>query len=230
MEQLIFELARPEPPTFANFVAGRNGEAIQTLRAIAAGANTETGVVLWGAVGGGKSHLLQAAVAAARRAGRATQRYERAADVEDRAPEAGALIAIDDVDAADATSQGRIFTLYNALAATRGQLVVASAAAPAGLSLRDDLRTRLSHGLVFEIVPLADAEKAAAIGHYAHERGFSLSSDVIGYLLAHGRRDMASLVATLSALDRHSMSTKRAITIPLLRDWLQRNHGAGSNH
>jgi len=45
---------------------------------------------------------------------------------------------------------------------------------------------------------------------------------VIAYLLAHGRRDMTTLLATLAALDRHSLATKRAITVPLLRDWLQR--------
>ena len=54
-----------------------------------------------------------------------------------------------------------------------------------------------------------------------NERGFRLSDDVIGYLLAHGRRDMPTLVATLAALDRHSLATQRPITVPLLRDWLQ---------
>jgi DnaA family protein len=46
---------------------------------------------------------------------------------------------------------------------------------------------------------------------------------VIAYLLAHGRRDMATLVAVLGALDRHSLAAKRAITVPMLRQWLQRD-------
>jgi len=50
---------------------------------------------------------------------------------------------------------------------------------------------------------------------------------VIAYLLAHGRRDMPSLVATLAALDRHSLAVKRAVTVPLLREWLQREMGLG---
>ena len=37
MEQLIFELATPEPPTFANFLTGPNLEAVSALRRIAAG-------------------------------------------------------------------------------------------------------------------------------------------------------------------------------------------------
>ena len=49
--------------------------------------------------------------------------------------------------------------------------------------------------------------------------------DVIAYLLAHGRRDMPALLSTLAALDRHSLAAKRPITVPLLRDWLQRDIG-----
>ena len=99
--------------------------------------------------------------------------------------------------------------------------------APARLPLRDDLRTRLGHGLVFEVVALADDDKAAALAVYARERGFGLSGDVIGYLLAHGRRDMASLVAALAALDRMSLSAKRPISVALLREWLQQPGASG---
>src|SRR2546430_17027081 len=70
MEQLTLELATQEPPTFTNFVAGSNREAVATLRGIASGALQETGVVLWGAPGAGKTHLLRAAVAPAAKSGR----------------------------------------------------------------------------------------------------------------------------------------------------------------
>ncbi len=83
----------------------------------------------------------------------------------------------------------------------------------------------LGWGLVYEIAPLSDAEKPAALAAYAQQRGFRLTDDVIGYLLAHGRRDMPALLATLAALDRHSLAAKRPITVPLLRDWLQREIG-----
>ncbi len=221
MEQLTFELAAPEAPSFANFVAGRNAEAVAALAGLADGTTRETGVVVWGAPGSGRTHLLRAAVGAAQ--GRRAAEY---CDVADRAPAEppapGALVAVDDVDGADAVAQGRLFTLFNRLQATGGHLVVAAAAPPARLPLRDDLRTRLGWGLVYELVPLADAEKPAALARYARERGFRLADDVIAYLLAHGRRDMTTLVATLAALDRYSLAAKRPVTVPLLRDWLQR--------
>jgi DnaA family protein len=91
------------------------------------------------------------------------------------------------------------------------------------MPLRDDLRTRLGWGLVFELVPLADADKPAALAAFANARGFRLEEDAIGYLLAHGRRDMGSLVGALIALDRRSLALQRPITIPLIREWLQRD-------
>jgi DnaA family protein len=75
--------------------------------------------------------------------------------------------------------------------------------------------------------PLTDAEKPAALVAYARRRGLTVSDDVVRYLLAHGRRDMTTLLATLAALDRHSLAEKRPITIPLLRDWLQRETPLG---
>jgi DnaA family protein len=228
MEQLTLELATQEPPTFTNFVAGSNREVVATLRGVASGVLRETGVVLWGAPGAGKTHLLRAAVAAAVDAGRPACYLPQPTLVEASLFAQGALMCVDAVDAADADAQARLFTLYNALVASRGQLIVAAALAPARIALRDDLRSRLAHGLVYEIVALADTDKAQALGAYARERGFRLSTEAIDYLLAHGRRDMATLVATLAALDRHSLATKRPITVPLLREWMRQQTASSS--
>jgi DnaA family protein len=223
-EQLILDLARPEPPAFANIDAGANGEAVAAVEALAAGGSRETGVRLWGAGGAGKSHLLCAAASAAHGL-RPVISCASPRDVPVAAADASALLVVDAVDQADACAQGRLFTQLNALAAGRGQWLAAATAPPARLALREDLRTRLALGLVFELTPLADADKPQALAAYARERGFRLSDDVIGYLLAHGRRDMPSLVAALAALDRHSLATRRMVTVPLLREWLQRERG-----
>jgi DnaA family protein len=81
----------------------------------------------------------------------------------------------------------------------------------------------LGWGLVYELIPLADADKPAALAAYARGRGFRLADEVIDYLLAHGRRDMGALVGALAALDRHSLANKRPITVPMLRAWLQQD-------
>jgi len=220
MEQLVFELAPAEPPSFSNFVEGRNREAVARLAAAARGGTPEAAILLWGSEGGGRTHLLRAAVAASVRPALFAA---VPSDLPEELPAGPALVAVDDVDRADAQAQGRLFTLFNRLQECGGQLVAAAAAPPARLALRDDLRTRLGSGLVYEILPLSDEDKPQALAGYARERGFRLGEDVIGYLLAHGRRDMGTLVATLAALDRHSLATKRPITVPMLRQWLQRD-------
>ena len=225
--QLILDLAQPEAPTFANFVAGANREALAALTALAAGHSRETGILLWGAEGAGKSHLLRASASAAS-AVRPVLHCASAHEVPDGSDLApSTLVVVDAVDRADAAGEARLFTLINRLAASGGQWLAAASLPPARLALREDLRTRLALGLVLEVLPLADADKPQALAAYARERGFRLSDDVIAYLLAHGRRDMPSLVATLAALDRHSLATQRAVTVPLLREWLQGELGLG---
>ena len=170
--------------------------------------------MLWGAPGAGKTHLLRAAVATVEARGR-PRRYSSPIPTELSAHEP-------DVARRDATSSRSTASIARRPTRRRASsrcstgcgiaAVICSsrAASPlAALPLREDLRTRLGWGLVYEITPLADADKPAALAAYARGRGFRLADDVIDYLLAHGRRDMPALIGALAALDRHSLATKR---------------------
>ena len=226
-EQLVFELIPPEAPSFANFLGAANQELVAALARAARGALADTSIVAWGGPGAGKTHLLRATVRAAAEAGRPAQYCATAEEAPAEPPAAGALLAIDRVDTADEAAQGRLFTLYNALAAAGGQLVAATRAAPAHLPLRPDLRTRLLHGLVYEALALADDAKPAALARYAAARGFVLETPVIDYLLSHYRRDMPSLLAMLASVDRYSLATRRHVTLPLVRALLAQQGSAG---
>ena len=229
MEQLIFELAAPEPPQLANFLPGHNVELVAALTRFASAPGGETGFLLWGAAGAGKTHLLRAAVARAAETGVATRFYGEPGAVQaDHATAAIEFVAIDCVDVADAAAAARIFTLFNTLKERGGRLVAASRMPLSTLPLREDLRTRLGWGLVYEVLALADEDKAAALVTYADHRGFRLSAEVIDYLLRHGRRDMRTLLGTLSALDRLSLAVKRPVTVPLLKDWLRHQREPGA--
>ncbi len=206
----------------ANFLPGRNVELIAALVRFSTERGGETGFLLWGAPGAGKTHLLRAAVTLAIEGGIGARFYAEpgAVDANDEDAMEG-LVAIDRVDSAEAAAAARIFTLYNRLKQRGGGLLAASRVPLATLPLREDLRTRLGWGLVYEVLALADEDKATALVSYAAQRGFRLSAEVIDYLLRHGRRDMRTLLATLSALDRLSLAAKRPVTVPLLKLWLR---------
>ena len=221
MQQLLLQLAPPPAPTLDNYVAGRNGAALQALRDIARGAGAEHFVYLWGEPGSGRTHLLRGLGRAA--SGRKAL-YLCAAPgtfLKNDSMEDDKLIAVDDVQHWSGGGELAVFALYARVRAAGGALAASGDAAPAQLALRADLRSRLAWGLAFQLHLLSDAEKATALREHARERALDLTEDVIAYLLKHARRDMASLIGILDALDRYSLEQKRPVTLPLVRDALE---------
>jgi DnaA family protein len=228
MEQLVFDLVPPEPPTFASFLPGRSAEAVAALARFASDEAAERSLFLWGGPGAGKSHLLRATVAAVLERGAAAAYVSDPGALVAMDPELLAsrtLVAVDAIETAGIEAQHRLFTLFNAMRAAGHRFVGAADRSPAALEVREDLRTRLGWGLVYEVTSLADEDKPGALASYARRRGFTVPDDVIRYLLAHARRDMPALLGALAALDRHSLALRRPITVPMLREWLQRDIG-----
>lgn len=216
MSQLLLDISPENQPALDNFVAGNNAELLSALRRALAGGG-ERCFYLWGESGSGKSHLLQACVNAALAA------RHSAAYACGGVPQIAEVVAVDDIEQLDDAAQIALFDLYNRMRDSGSMLLVSGAASPLHLGLRDDLRTRLGWGLVYQVHGLGDEEKARALAQHAQERGFTLSHEVTQYLLRHGRRDLPSLMALLDALDEHSLRAHRAPTVPLLKEILQKN-------
>ena len=215
MTQLLLDIAPDWVPTLDNFVVGRNVELLSALRHALSGSASERCFYLWGEAGSGKSHLLQALVQQARVLGCS------AAYVKGDVPQQAQVVAIDDVQVLDDSQQIALFELYNKIRESGGMLLVSGTAAPAHLTLRDDLRTRLGWGLVYQVHALSDAEKEQALQRHAEARGLVLPNEVTQYLLRHGRRDLPALLALLDALDAHCLRLKRGATVPLLKEVMQ---------
>jgi DnaA family protein len=217
--QLILELAPAPAPTFESFVPGGNRAVVDALAALAEGKSAERVLYLWGEAGSGKSHLLAAARTAASFARRAALLVDRVADLDGEVDEA-ALLALDDVDELPDPAQAKAFDLFNRVRGAGGAFVAAGGSAPAHLRLREDLRTRVLSGLVFQLQPLSDAEKAAALAAHAAKRGMRLPDEIVAYLLRRLPRDLATQFAVLEAIDRYALSLKRPVTLPLVREAL----------
>jgi DnaA family protein len=196
MKQLLLDIKPAALPTLHNFVLGRNAEALASLNDVFSHTAQSNFIYLWGEVGSGKSHLLQACKA-------------RNANV------------VDDVHLLDAEAQIDLFNTYNQLKEAGGILITAGLHAPSQMDLRDDLATRLAWGLVYQLQPLNDAEKALALNNHAAERGMRLPSEVVDYCLRYLKRDLSTLMSTLDALDEWSLTTKKPVTVPMLRHLLQ---------
>jgi DnaA family protein len=194
--QLALPISPPPEPTLDNFVPGANTELLVRLRDLAAGELAESVLYLWGEPGSGRSHLL----AASARPG---------------------LTVADDVQGLDEPRQIALFNAINAARDSGGAVLAAGNAPPAQLALRDDLKSRLAWGLVYQVKPLSDAQKALYLHGEAARRGLKLSDEVVWYLLTHVRRDLHSLAGLLDQLDRTSLEQRRAVTLPLVRELIR---------
>ncbi len=244
--QFALDLGRAHQASLGNFLPGGDRALISALEKVAelwaapeaipviADANSlnHRWVYWWGAPGSGRSHLLHALMHAAQTAS-LPYYYLRSDEpstwvkLEAELPQqlkAGIpiAIAVDDVELLDERLSSALFRILNAVRDNQ-QLYIFMAGndAPANLKLREDLRTRLAWGLVFQTHLLSDHEKILALEQAAIDRGLVLSPDVLPWLLSRFYRDMPNLMALLDALDAYSLETKRAVTLPLVRELLQ---------
>lgn len=209
MKQLLLDIQPPATPTFENFVVGRNAEALHSINSALSGDADINFIYLWGETGSGKTHLISAC---------------KAANLD--------ASCVDDVQLLDNAAQIDLFNTYNQMrenlahlnnASGKRALIVAGNAAPTQMGLRDDLATRLAWGLTYQLHTLTDDEKALALLNHAHARGMRLPVDVINYCLRNLRRDLPTLISTINALDKWSLTTKKPVTVPMLRQLLQLN-------
>jgi len=191
MRQRALDISPPPQPTLDNFVPGPNAELIARLREFREGAFPEVVLYVWGEKGSGKSHLM------------------RACD------------GMDDVQGLDEAAQIALFNRINDARQNSGRVLAAGDAPPAQLRLREDLRTRLAWGLVYQVKALTDEERAAYLRGEAARRGIQLKDEVVAFLLTRMRRDLHSLTSILDRLDRFSLESKRPITLPLVREALK---------
>jgi DnaA family protein len=216
MKQLVLDLGAEPAQSLDTFQVGANAEMAHLMHLFAERSSREHFAYLWGDTGAGKTHLLHGLSASP--GARYIAADAPAADFL-HAPDV-TLYLLDDCDRLSPQRQIDAFALFNQIREHGAYMVCTGPVPPAVLQVREDLRTRMGWGLVYQIHGLSDDQKIEALTHAAEARGLTLSASVLPYLLSHFKRDMRSLSTMLDALDQYSLETQRPVTLPLLRDLL----------
>ena len=225
MKQLALDIGLQTGPTLASFIPGPNVAALEHLKLwVGHGAepalHSPVPTYLWGEEGTGKSHLLEAVRASLREQGALVGWLHPGINEPPAFDERWGAVMMDDVQHYSPVQQHAAFNWFiNAQTLRRG-VVAAGTLPPADLPLREDLRTRLGWGHVFELQVLPETEMRAVLRRAADARGVFLSDEVMNFVLGRFSRDLGSLMQLLDHLDRYALETQRAITIPLIKSML----------
>jgi DnaA family protein len=223
MKQLALGVRLRAGAVYGSFAPGRNSEILTALRSPSA-----LPMWLWGAKGTGKTHLLQAACAAAGDAA-AYFPLDRFFSLPPEALagfERSPVLCIDDVDqvAGDQDWERALFRLFNEAAELHSRLIFAASVAPRQAAwVLDDWRSRAAACVVYQLHELDDAGRVEALRLRAAQRGLQLPNETAEYLLKRMPRDLRSLFDVLDALDEASMVEQRRLTIPFIRDELEKH-------
>lgn len=226
MKQIALDIGLAPGPTLKNFFAGPNQAALQHLQLwVGNDKRSPVPTYVWGEGGSGKTHLLRAAQAALREQGCPVGWMDATVAEPSAFNDAWRVVILDDVHLYTAVQQHAAFNWFvNATTPSDGQqrwVLAAGNVPPSDLALREDLRTRLGWGHIFQLQVLSETERRAVLRQQADDRGVFLSDEVMDFMLNRFSRDLSSLIQLLDQLDGYALQTQRAITIPLIKAMLE---------
>ena len=131
------------------------------------------------------------------------------------------LLVIDDLEtiAGNRAWEEAFFRLFNAAHAAGSQLCMAVEGDANQLPwVLADLRSRLQLAVKFTVRELGDADKSGVLLAEAARRGILLKDEVTEYLMHRSSRNLHDLMQVLDRLDTLSLSEKRRMTIPFIRE------------
>jgi DnaA family protein len=226
MKQMALDIGFAPVPTLANFVGAGNEAAVEHLRLWTDNPmRSPVPTFLWGESGSGKTHLLRAVREALREHGSRVGWLDAGTLDPVEFDDQWDAVLLDDCHLYTAAQQAAAFNWFvNAQSPAHGPsrwVLAAATCPPADLRLREDLRTRLGWGHVFQLQALSETERRAVLRRAADERGVFLSDEVMDFMLRRFSRDLSSLMMLLDQLDAYALRTQRAITIPLIKSMLE---------
>ena len=224
--QLALEVQLRDDATLDNYLAPAQAQPL--LRALEGQLNAQGEPVIYicGPGGSGKSHLLQAACHLAGDAALYLPMGEVAqyppGDVL-RGVETLDLVCLDDIEQVlgDDDWEMALFDLFNRAREWGCRLLLAADGPPRAQAIAlPDLRSRMSWGIVFQLMQPDDEFRSEILRYRAERRGLVLPTELASYIVHRAPRSLDRLLELLDQLDRASLAEKRALSIPFVKQLL----------
>lgn len=224
-KQLLLDFPRQTKFDAADFMPMRcNAMALNAIEQ--ALTNGSGGLFIHGPEGCGKSHLLHLA---AERLGVPVHTPKTLPED----PTQLSCAVVDMVDEATRDEQEKLFHLYNHLMAGRGLLILAGRHGADQLEGLPDLTSRLKT-LNHVKMALPDSHQLELLlVKFAADRQLQIDAAVVRYLLRRAERSPRKLEGLMGKIDEASLTEKRAVTIPLVKQvvtQLQGHDNEGDAH
>jgi len=181
-------------------------------------------VFIYGTSGQGKTHILQGAVLKALEMDKnavyidCSESFpEHILDLVDQID----FISFDNVHLISSENQEVFFDLYNRARQTQIFILVSGDSLPSDLEVMKDIKTRLSLAAVYKLEELDDELIMSVIDSQMSQRNLSVNSNVYEYLFKNYSRDLKVLLSTLNDLDMASLQSKKPISIPFVKKFLE---------
>ncbi|MBT6142582.1 MAG: DnaA regulatory inactivator Hda, partial [Gammaproteobacteria bacterium] len=131
------------------------------------------------------------------------------------------FISFDNVDLISSDNQETFFDLYNRARQAGVIVLVSGSSLPSDLTVMKDLKTRLSLAAVYKLEELNDDSTMDVLNKQMSDRNLTIDSKIYEYLFKNYSRDLNTLVSAMNELDKASLQSKKAISIPFVKTVLQ---------
>ena len=223
MNQLGLPISLNSSMLLENFVA--NEELLRLINQLFLNQKSSE-LYIYGASGSGKTHVLQGAVLKSL----ADDKNALYIDCSDSLPEhlvdfidQISLISFDNVHLIAKENEEIFFDLFNRARQSEVNILVSGDSLPVELRVMKDIKTRLSLTAVFKLEELNDELTVMVIDSQMIERNLKIDPKVYKYLFKNVSRDLKKLLSTLDDLDQASLQSKKPISIPFVREFLNLN-------
>lgn len=196
-----------------------NISALKFARRVADPTNSESLLYLHGAAGSGKTHLLRS-IAGSKFPYISLREPISSERLTSVFAASGGLIVDDLQEMPDNSDLRRaLWQLFNDFHTSGRIIAMAGTLPPRELANMDDhLTSRLLWGMVARLDTSDDNSRRMIIKKVADDHQIRIPDEVVDYILATTSREVGALIDFFNQLYRYSMSEKRRITLPLVRE------------